>query len=67
MVERKQILDDPEPCKLRNLGGSECGTCSCQSPADCPNPPRRSPIGMMLDMDIDQWLAKAEEKTNEPR
>lgn len=28
---------DPEPCRMRNKGGSECGTCSCHSPDDCIN------------------------------
>lgn len=61
-MKRVQKLDDPEPCRMRNVGGSECGTCNCQGPEECPDPPLFTPVAMMLTMDIDHWLAKQENK-----
>lgn len=31
----------PDGCKLRHPQGSECGTCECRTPNDCPVPPGR--------------------------
>lgn len=57
-----QKLDDPEPCRMRNVGGSECGTCDCQRPSDCLDPPLFTPVAMMLAMEIDHREAKQENK-----
>ena len=54
----KQNITDTEPCRMRNLGGSERGTCSCLFRSHCPNPPLYTPIGMMMAHVIDQGLAK---------
>lgn len=55
-----QIKNDPEPCRMRNAGGSELGTCECRGPKDCPNPPQFSPMGMLAASLIDRFLAKVE-------
>lgn len=60
----KQNITDTEPCRMRNLGGSERGTCLCLTPKHCPNPPLHTPIGMMMAHVIDQKLAKIEELKN---
>lgn len=53
-------IDDKEPCRMRNVGGSENGTCSCQTPKDCQNLPQFTPVGMKLAGIIDQFMAKTE-------
>lgn len=35
-------------CKLRNLKGSEYGTCKCKNRNDCPDPPKITPVGRRL-------------------
>lgn len=59
-VRLRQIKDDSEPCRLRNAGGSEMGTCECRSPADCPNPPKHTGMRMVGAMLADRFLAERE-------
>jgi hypothetical protein len=33
------VLRMTETCKLKHPQGSECGTCECGNPQDCPDPP----------------------------
>ena len=35
-------------CKLRNMSGSENGTCKCKGRNDCPNPPKITPVGRRM-------------------
>lgn len=49
---------DAEPCKMKNVHGSESGSCECTNPKQCPNPRKFSPIGMRVNMMLDQWMAK---------
>lgn len=62
----KQITNDPEPCRLRNLGGSEMGTCDCTGVNnDCPNPPKFTAMAMLGSHIIDQHLAKVEDNAKD--
>lgn len=48
---------DLEPCRLRNRDGSERGTCDCQRPSDCPNPPFPHLIEINLDEIKPEFIA----------
>ena len=54
-------VDDGERCKLRNTGGSECGTCPCVGPWQCKNPPRTTPMGLYRRHTLEQLEAKIEQ------
>ncbi len=53
-MELIQNKNDKEPCRLRNAGGSECGTCSCFKSMDCSNPPLFTAMQLMMAHLIDQ-------------
>jgi len=36
LLGRFAVRSEDNPCKLRNTGGSENGTCNCRSRTDCP-------------------------------
>lgn len=62
MFNLVQNRNDPEPCRMRNLGGSEMGTCSCFSFSDCPNPPLYTPVALMASQMIDHYLAELSQR-----
>ncbi len=53
-----------EPCRLRNVGGSECGTCPCERPDQCPDPPRVTPLFLQFLHIMDQYDARMESMGN---
>jgi hypothetical protein len=57
--------NDSEPCRLRNAGGSENGTCSCHCVNDCPNPPAKTAVELMLASVLEQLEAKLDAQDSE--
>lgn len=47
-MNKNEIKQLEARCKLRNLKGSEYGTCSCKGRKDCPDPPKITPVGRRM-------------------